>query len=59
MIEIGNLIVQESWTEYAVQLEPDFIVDCDNRAEAELIVSRNADARLVIRHGYLTEWCDV
>ena len=55
MIEIGNMRVQESWTQYGVQIAPDVIVDYDDLAEAEQ-TARVFGVPVLNRHGYLTEW---
>lgn len=55
MIEIGSKRVQESWTQFGVQVEPGLIVDYDDLAEAEL-VAHNFGAQVMERRGYLTEW---
>jgi hypothetical protein len=56
MIEINSMKVQESWTEYGVQVAPDLIIDYDDLAEAE-IVAGNFGTAVMHRRGYLTEWC--
>lgn len=57
MIEIGGLRVQESWTEYAVEVEPGLTVECDDLAEAQTIAA-NFGAKVLRRRGFLTEWAE-
>lgn len=56
MIEIGGLLVEESWVEYAVELDSSgAIVECDSRAEAEAWAA-SGDCTAVQRRCYITGW---
>lgn len=55
MIEIGERRVQESWTQYGVQISPGIVVDYDDLNEAEQVAKLFGTA-VMQRHGYLTEW---
>lgn len=59
MIVIGGLEVQDSWTEYAVEVEEGAIVECDDLAEVELICGNDSSVKGLQRRCYLTEWEEV
>lgn len=58
MIVIGGLEVQDSWTEYAVEVEAGAIVECDDLSEAESIALAMG-TKPIQRRCYLTEWEEV
>ena len=55
MMTIAELVVDESYTEYAVLLADVGIVECDALDEAEDIVAATG-GEVVARRVYITEW---
>lgn len=55
MIEIFDHQVAETTTEYAVQCEPELLVDCDTIEEAENF-SKIFKTPVLERRVYITEW---
>jgi hypothetical protein len=56
LIHIGGLQVQDSWTEYAVEVNDGAVVECDDLAEVELICANDSSVKPLKRRCYLTEW---
>jgi hypothetical protein len=59
MIEIMNQKIEETCTEYAVQIDSgeisELLVDCDTLAEAETYAA-NFQTQVLERRVYITEW---
>lgn len=55
MIEIMNQRIEETCTEYAVQVDPELLVDCDTLAEAETYAA-NFKTEVLERRVYITGW---
>jgi hypothetical protein len=55
VIEIANQVIEETTTEYAVQCEPELLVDCDTLEEAENF-SKIFKTPVLERRVYITGW---
>ena len=60
MMRIDDLTIEESWTEFAVEvdpiLHPGLTVDCEDKNEAEFIIGTWVGAKLRQRRCFLSEW---
>lgn len=50
-----NQRIEETCTEYAVQVDPELLVDCDTLAEAETYAA-NFKTEVLERRVYITGW---